>query len=164
MIRNPILIYINIIIGILIEIWSVFLKTFPSACSFPVSFFFLIILSKDPYSHIFMVVFPPAPSVSDSAFPIFFPRITLWFFIGGLLSFIFFPPHKENYVFFYNITLWFFGGVDVSPPMACHGVPGAVCLGFSVCRTRRLTQEIVNLSWFGPSIVDRVIALRLVWR
>ena len=43
-----------------------------------------------------------------------------------------------------------------------RGSPRQYCSGFSVCGTRRLTQETVDLSWFGPSINDRVIALRPV--
>jgi hypothetical protein len=36
-----------------------------------------------------------------------------------------------------------------------RGTPDS-CSGFGVCRTRRLTQETVDLYWFGPR--DRVIA------
>jgi hypothetical protein len=75
--------------------------------------------SKDPYSRIFMAVFPPAPSVSDSAFPFFSTHHALilhwWFLIlhffptsqrelcffattscfdSSLVSFV--SPHKEN--------------------------------------------------------------------
>jgi hypothetical protein len=41
--------------------------------------------------------------------------------------------------------------VDVLPPIACHGGTRDSFLGFIVCRTRQLTQETVDLYWFGPS-------------
>jgi hypothetical protein len=53
------------------------------------------------------------------------------------------------------LTLWVIDLVvvivDVLPPIACHGGTRDSCSGFSVCRTRRLTQETVDLYWFGPS-------------
>jgi hypothetical protein len=48
--------------------------------------------------------------------------------------------------------------VDVSPPIACHRGTQDSCSGFGVCRTRRLTQETVDL--YCPRV--RVKALRPV--
>jgi hypothetical protein len=41
--------------------------------------------------------------------------------------------------------------IDVLPPIAWHKGTWDCCLGFSVCITQWLTQEIVDLYWFGPS-------------
>ena len=66
------------------------------------------------------------------------------------------PSERRN-----TLLLWSVGLYWLSYDIVC------VLMGPCQCLTtdslpRRLTQETIDLSWFGPSVVDRVIALRPV--